>query len=105
MVDRSSLTLLRDGSKPLATANWLTSLVLRFNQPLTALSGANFAMDATDRLLAELEQNNQNNCFSFEDMIAEFSDDVLWLDRSNTNEIEAQLMKSQYAYIKFGMIL
>jgi hypothetical protein len=62
-------------------------------------------MDITDKLLAELVQENQSENLSFADMISEFSDDVVWLDKCNINDIESQLMKSQYAYVKFGMIL
>jgi hypothetical protein len=62
-------------------------------------------MDITDKLIAQLVQENQSEKLNFSDMIAEFSNDVLWLEQGDTNEIESQLMKSQYAYVKFGMLL
>jgi hypothetical protein len=62
-------------------------------------------MDITDKLIAQLVQENQSEKLTFSDMIAEFSNEVLWVEKSDTNEIESQLMKSQYAYVKFGMLL
>jgi hypothetical protein len=39
------------------------------------------------------------------DLIAEFQDEVLYLDRHELDEAEWQLLNSQYAYVKFGLIL
>lgn len=62
-------------------------------------------MDITDQILQELQGETQSHRLTFHDMIAEFTDEVLYLDRDNTNDIENQLMTSQYAYVKFGMML
>jgi hypothetical protein len=62
-------------------------------------------MDITDKLLAELDQERQSYKLDFKDLLEEFQDEVLWLDKSNTNRIDNELMVSQYAYIKFGLIL
>lgn len=64
-----------------------------------------FSMDITDKILAELKLKNQSEKLTLKDIISNFSNDVLWLDPSDTNDIESQLLKSQYAYVKFGLIL
>jgi hypothetical protein len=105
-VSRSEFTLrITARCKPLVF--WLVPArsILRLIQPNHALLWAKFAMDITDKLIAQLVQENQSDKLNFSDMIAEFSNDVLWLEKSDTNDIEAQLMKSQYAYVKFGMLL
>jgi hypothetical protein len=105
-VSRSEFTSrIPRGRKPLVF--WLVPArsILRLIQPNHALLWAKFAMDITDNLIAQLVQENQSEKLTFGDMIAEFSNDVLWLEKSDTNEIESQLMKSQYAYVKFGMLL
>jgi predicted HicB family RNase H-like nuclease len=39
------------------------------------------------------------------DLVEEFQADALWLDKSDIDEWEEDLIKSQYAYVKFGLIL
>jgi hypothetical protein len=105
-VSRSEFTLRITGRcKPLVFWLVLANSILRLIQLNHALLWAKFAMDITDNLIAQLVQENQSEKLTFSDMIAEFSNDVLWLEKSDTNEIESQLMKSQYAYVKFGMLL
>jgi hypothetical protein len=43
------------------------------------------------------------NQFDLSELVHEFEDDVNWLD--DINEAEQQLITSQYAYIKFGLVL
>jgi hypothetical protein len=62
-------------------------------------------MDITDKILSDLHEENQSDRTYLSDLISEFQNDVLWLDASNMNDVESQLMVSQYAYIKFGLIL
>jgi hypothetical protein len=62
-------------------------------------------MDITDRILSQLDADNQSDRLSLADLVSEFQSDVLWLDSSNMNEVESELMTSQYAYIKFGLVL
>jgi hypothetical protein len=105
-VSRSQFTLSTTARcKPLVIRLPPARSILRLIQTNHALLWAKFAMDITDKILAEFHQENQSEKLNFSDMIAEFSNDVLWLEKSDTNEIESQLMKSQYAYVKFGMLL
>lgn len=39
------------------------------------------------------------------DLVNEFQSDILDLDRRDMDEVEWQLMNSQYSYIKFGLVL
>jgi hypothetical protein len=62
-------------------------------------------MDITDQILSQLHEENQSDRTYLSDLISDFQNDVLWLDASKMNDVESQLMVSQYAYIKFGLIL
>lgn len=62
-------------------------------------------MDATDKILAQLEEDNQSDRLHLDDLIDYLQYQVLHLDPSDMTEVENELMLSQYAYIKFGLIL
>jgi hypothetical protein len=62
-------------------------------------------MDITNKIIAELQQENQSEPEYLSDIIAEFQDDVRYLDAADMTDVESQLNRSQYAYVRFGLIL
>jgi hypothetical protein len=62
-------------------------------------------MDITDKILAELQDENQSDRLQLDDLIDYLQYSVLHLDPSDMTEVENELMISQYAYIKLGLIL
>lgn len=62
-------------------------------------------MDITDRVLAQLHDENQSDRIGLADLMNHFEEDVLWLEDSDMNHVESELMNGQYAYVKFGLVL
>ena len=62
-------------------------------------------MDMTDKILAELQEDNQSDRLHLDGLIEYFNYAVMHLDASDMTEVENELMISQYAYVKLGLIL
>jgi hypothetical protein len=88
----------RAGCKPLVFALLLQSHVFGVTKHNHPSLWAKFAMRKIDDGDGIRELNTR-------DLVIEFQDDVLNLDRDDIDDIEWQLVQSQYSYIKFGLIL
>lgn len=62
-------------------------------------------MDITDKILAELEEENQSDRVQLNELIDYWQYSIMHLDASDMTEVENELMISEYAYIKLGLIL